>query len=127
MNKFIVGFACFVMLAGCSSLQINQNTANIINTAAVDVGYVCARSLPEAHIYLEAICALNMNDPDLIKNQLNNLLGKIWTKATSSDVQIVALTINNLIGLTGLNTSSPSIDMLKNIITNICKGAELVK
>lgn len=124
-------FACVclclcLMVAGCATTPTTTQQ-QVIQTVAVDAGYVAYRMVPEARPALNAVCLLiDVKDPIALQQQFKDLIGVVWKKANSTDAAMVVLTLNNLMGMVALKDESSKVaEGTRQALQGICQGVNL--
>jgi hypothetical protein len=125
-SKIGLAAICIVMLVGCATTSVNQET--LVKNLAWDVGYLGYTFSPHTQKLLIAGCntlALLGDSNEQVKlDFLRELLSNVWVQANTPQGVALIFIINNLIGQMGLDQAViPSqIVKVKSIIDPLCDG-----
>lgn len=116
-------------LTACAGTQV-KITDTVIQTVAPKVGYAAYRLIPDAKTPLSIICSMCTMQTEEQIVEFKQQLGKIWqgaTKISNLEAQLIWMGINDIVALTGINTSNPDYERVKTIIDGICSGVEMAQ
>jgi len=120
-----------VVIVGCAGMQ----AVDVFNSLAEKAGYACYTYLPEYRSATVSTCALKSivqgtNDPLVVQTLIQEQIGKLWVASTENDQAFIALILNDLVRMTGLKTTTPTNEKVKDwmaMLDSFCGGIVLAQ